>query len=49
MTAEVSPHAALTVELAARAEQMAEIDGRRADLGAAVSRFRPELAEFVAA
>lgn len=46
MTAEEAQHAALAVELAAKAEDMAGIDVLWADVGAAVDRLRPQLSEF---
>jgi PAS domain S-box-containing protein len=49
MTAEEAQHAALAVELAAKAEEMSGIDVLWADLRAAVDRLLPELAEFTSA
>ena len=49
MTAEQGQQAALAVELAAKAEEMDNIDELWATLVLAVDRLRPELAEFVPA
>ncbi len=47
MTAEEAQHAALAVELAGKAEDLASIDELWAELTAAIDRLRPRLAEFI--